>query len=133
MTNMGFITYYFSMDMYEVLFYDLPDGSKPVKDFMDTLDAKMFVKVVRTIDMLKQVGPSMRLPYSEHLDDGIFEIRVKQGTNITRVLYFFFVGKKIILTNGFVKKQQKTPRSEIELAKRRREDYRRRKEAGTYE
>ena len=123
MTNMGFITYYFSIDMYEVLFYDLPDGSKPVKDFMDTLDAKMFVKVVRTIDMLKQVGPSMRLPYSEHLDDGIFEIRVKQGTNITRVLYFFFVGKKIILTNGFVKKTQKTPKNELALAKKYRDEY----------
>ena len=120
---MGFITYYFSMDMYDVLFYDLPDGSKPVKDFMDTLDAKMFVKVVRTIDMLKQVGPSMRLPYSEHLDDGIFEIRVKQGTNITRVLYFFFVGKKIILTNGFVKKTQKTPKNELALAKKYRDEY----------
>ena len=120
---MGFITYYFSIDMYEVLFYDLPDGSKPVKDFMDTLDAKMFVKVVRTIDMLKQVGPSMRLPYSEHLDDGIFEIRVKQGTNITRVLYFFFVGKKIILTNGFVKKTQKTPKNELALAKKYRDEY----------
>ena len=111
------------MDMYDVLFYDLPDGSKPVKDFMDTLDAKMFVKVVRTIDMLKQVGPSMRLPYSEHLDDGIFEIRVKQGTNTTRVLYFFFVGKKIILTNGFVKKTQKTPKNELALAKKYRDEY----------
>ena len=120
---MGFITYYFSMDMYDVLFYDLPDGSKPVKDFMDTLDAKMFVKVVRTIDMLKQVGPSMRLPYSEHLDDGIFEIRVKQGTNITRLLYLLFVGKKIILTNGFVKKTQKTPKNELALAKKYRDEY----------
>lgn len=125
---MGFITYYFSMDMYDVLFYDLPDGSKPVRDFMDTLDAKMFVKVVRTIDMLKQVGPSMRLPYSEHLDDGIFEIRVKQGTNITRVLYFFFVGKKIILTNGFVKKTQKTPKNELALAKKYRDEYKSRGE-----
>ena len=124
---MGFITYYFSMDMYDVLFYDLPDGSKPVKDFMDTLDAKMFVKVVRTIDMLKQVGSSMRLPYSEHLDDGIFEIRVKQGTNITRVLYFFFVGKKIILTNGFVKKTQKTPKNELALAKKYRDEYKSRR------
>lgn len=111
------------MDMYEVQFYDLPDGSKPVKDFMDTLDAKMFAKVVKTIDMLKQVGPYMRLPYSEHLDDGIFEIRVKQGTNITRVLYFFFVGKKIILTNGFVKKTQKTPKNELVLAKKYRDEY----------
>ncbi len=103
------------MDNYEVVFYDLPDGSKPVKDFMDTLDAK-------------QAGSNLRLPYSEHLDDGIFEIRAKQGSNITRVLYFFFVGKKIILTNGFVKKTQKTPKSQIELAKKYREEYKSRGE-----
>lgn len=116
------------MDMYEVYFYDLPDGSKPVKDFMDTLDAKMFAKVVKTINMLKQIGPAMRLPYSEHFDDGIFEIRAKQGTNITRVLYFFFVGKKIILTNGFVKKTQKTPKKELDLAKKYRAEYKSRGE-----
>ena len=117
-----------AMDTYEVIFYDLPDGSKPVKDFMDTLDAKMFAKVVRTLEMIKQAGPNLRLPYSEHLDDGIFEIRAKQGSNITRVLYFFFVGKKIILTNGFVKKTQKTPKSQIELAKKYREEYKSRGE-----
>lgn len=116
------------MDKYDVIFYDLPDGSKPVKDFMDTLDEKMFAKIVRTIDMLKQVGPTLRLPYSEHLDDGIFEIRVKQGSNITRELYFFFIGKKIILTNGFVKKTQKTPKNQIELAKKYRAEYKSRGE-----
>jgi len=49
------------------------------------------------------------------------------------VLYFFDKNRLIIATNGFVKKKQKTPRSEIELAKNRRRDYYARKEAGTYE
>ena len=40
----------------------------------------------------------------------------KQGSNITRVLYFFYIGKKIIATNGFVKKTQKTPPKELKLA-----------------
>ena len=70
----------------------------------------------------------MREPYSKALSDGIFEIRAIQGNNITRVLYFFVVGKKIILTNGFVKKTQKTPDGEIELAKKYRDDYERRKD-----
>ena len=43
--------------------------------------------------------------------------------DISRVLYFFFVGKKAVLTNGFVKKTMKTPKREIELAKRYRKDY----------
>lgn len=48
-------------------------------------------------------------------------------------MYFFDKGQIIIATNGFVKKQQKTPRGEIDLAKQRRTDYHSRKEAGTYE
>ena len=66
------------------------------------------------------------MPHSEHLGDGIFELRVKQGSDIERVLYFFFIGSKAILTNGFTKKQQKTPPGEIQLAKERRADYERR-------
>ena len=65
---------------------------------------------------------------SSDLDDGIFEIRTKFGSDITRVLYFFVVGKKVILTNGFIKKTQKTPASEITLAKQYRADYLARKE-----
>lgn len=57
------------------------------------------------------------------LDDGIFELRGKVGSNISRVLYFFYYDGKIILTNGFVKKTQKTPRVEIERVKLYRKDY----------
>ena len=67
--------------------------------------------------------------FSKPLDDGIFEIRSKQGSNISLVLYFFVAGRKVILTNGFVKKTQKTPQREIDRAKRHREDYKREKEA----
>lgn len=116
------------MDMYEAIFYDLPNGSEPALDFIKSLDVKMRAKLEKSIALLQQVGPELRLPYSEHLDDGIFEIRAKQGTNITRVLYFFFVGKKIILTNGFVKKTQKTPKKELDLAKKYRAEYKSRGE-----
>ena len=74
-----------------------------------------------------------REPLSKELEDGIFELRTIEGDNIVRILYFFDKGRIIIATNGFVKKKQKTPRSEIDLAKDRRTDYHRRKEAGTYE
>lgn len=88
----------------------------------------MRAKVLRTVSLLGDSGPGLREPYSKPLDDGIFEIRTKFGSDITRVLYFFVVGKKVILTNCFIKKSQKTPRSEIELAKRYRADYLSRKE-----
>ena len=105
------------MQEYEIEFYDKADGSEPAKEFILALDAKMRAKVVRTVGLLREEGPSLREPYSKHLEDGIFEIRTKFGSDITRVLYFFVIGRRIILTNGFVKKTQKTPASEIALDK----------------
>ena len=59
-------------------------------------------------------------------EGGIFEIRCRAGNNITRVLYFFYYEGKIILTNSFIKKTQKTPSEEIKLAKERRADFKER-------
>ncbi|MFC2444512.1 MAG: type II toxin-antitoxin system RelE/ParE family toxin [Veillonella parvula] len=50
-------------------------------------------------------------------------MRTKQGSNISRILYFFFVGKCIVLTNGFVKKSMKTPKDAITLAVKYKKDY----------
>lgn len=116
------------MQEYEIEFYDKADGIEPAKDFILSLDTKMQAKVLRTVSLLREAGPSLREPYSKSLSDGIFEIRTKFGSDITRVLYFFVIGKKIILTNGFIKKTQKTPPAEIELAKQYRADYLSRKE-----
>lgn len=79
--------------------------------------------MIRTIEMLKKNGNKLREPESKPLDDGIMELRAKVGSDISRVLYFFIIGKKAVLTNGFIKKTQKTPKSEIERAKRYRDDY----------
>ena len=83
----------------------------------------MRAKIFMMLEFLEDKGPALREPYSKPLGDGIFEIRAKQGRDITRVLYFFVVGQKIILTNGFVKKTMKTPPGEIDRAKRYCTDY----------
>ena len=84
-----------------------------------------------TLKVLQEQGNRLREPYSKHLDDGIFEIRGKVGTDISRVMYFFYYGGRIILTNGFVKKTQKTPPEEIALAQKYRADYFYRKESSS--
>jgi phage-related protein len=109
-------------------FYVKPDGTEPAKEFMDDLDEKMFAKLNRSIDVLKAGGTMVREPYSKHLEDGIFEVRAEFGTDISRVLYFFFAGRRIILTHGFIKKTQKTPAAEIDRAKRYRAEFLSRKE-----
>lgn len=116
------------MQEFEVLFYDLPNGTEPAKDFIMGLDIKMRAKMLRTISMLQNNGYELREPYSKHINEGIFELRAKVGSDISRVLYFFVVDKKVILTNGFIKKTQKTPKNEIEKAKSYRIEYLNRKE-----
>lgn len=111
------------MKRFEVEFYEREDGTEPAKEFLLSLDVKMRAKMFKTIELLEANGTDLRLPYSEYLDDGIFELRAKVGSNISRILYFFIVGRKIILTNGFIKKTMKTPQQEIARAKNYRNDY----------
>ena len=111
------------MQKYLVIAYEKENGEIPVEDFLNGLDVKMRAKIYGLLTVLQEKGNMLREPYSKHLDDGIFELRCKLGSDITRVLYFFYYGGNIVLTNGSVKKTQKTPREEIELAKARRKDY----------
>ncbi|MBE5901779.1 MAG: type II toxin-antitoxin system RelE/ParE family toxin [Lachnospiraceae bacterium] len=109
--------------MFQIEFYETKDGQRPIEEFLDSLDDKMTAKLVGLMEILEEYGNNLRMPYSKHLEDGIFELRCKQGSGIVRILYFFYYEGKIIITNGFVKKTQKTPRQEIETAKQRRDDW----------
>ena len=71
------------MQSYEVIFYDLEDGTEPAKEFLLSLDVKMRAKMLRTIDLLAVNGVELREPHSKPLDDGIFELRAKVGSDIT--------------------------------------------------
>lgn len=117
------------MPKFEVEFYEKLNGEQPAKEFLLGLDKKMRAKMVDTITILQDNGYELREPYSKHLSEGIFELRAKLGSDITRVLYFFYVDRHIILTNGFIKKTQKTPPAEIEKAKKYRADYLNRRES----
>lgn len=116
------------MSKIKVEMYDLPDGTYPAQEFMLSLDEKMRAKVLWTVKAFEEFGTELRMPYSEYLRDNIFEVRAKVGSNISRVLYFFFDGNKAILTHGFIKKTEKTPASEIERAIKYRKEYFSRKE-----
>ena len=114
------------MQRFEVEYFEKEDGTYPAEEFILSQDVKMRAKLFRLLELLEEKGNTLREPYSKSLDDGIFEIRAKQGSNITRVLYFFYIGNKIILTNGFIKKSQKTPPSEIDLANKYRAEHEKR-------
>ncbi len=116
-----------SKSNYTVLIYDKPDGSYPVKEFLGSLDIHLKGKMLLAIHLAEHYGPLVREPYSKPLAKGIFEFRGRYGTNSARILYFFYSGRQIILTNGFIKKSQNTPRREIEIAIDAKAEYEARK------
>ena len=75
----------------------------------------------RIIETQKQIPTD----YFKHLEgtDGLYEIRIQQGSDIFRIFCFFEQGKLIVLANGFHKKTQKTPKSEIEKALKIKKEY----------
>ncbi len=86
--------------------------------------AKVKAKIIWTIELIEELE---RVPetYLKHIEstDGLYEIRIKLGRNIFRVFCFFDHGKLIVLTNGFQKKTQKTPKKEILKAIKIMEEY----------
>ncbi|MBP8641080.1 MAG: type II toxin-antitoxin system RelE/ParE family toxin [Oscillospiraceae bacterium] len=112
--------------MFDVDYYELPSGEKPVEVFLDSLETKMRAKAFGSIEILEEFGNKLREPHSSPIGNGLFELRIKFSSDITRIFYFFCVNNKIILTNGFVKKTPKTPKSEKELAYKYKADYERR-------
>ena len=100
---------------YEVLFYEKPDKTCPVDDFLDDLPLKIRGKFHKWIEQLEIYGPNLPRPYADLLRNKIRELRVKFGSNQYRFLYFF-LGKKVIMTHGLIKKTDEVPEAEIELA-----------------
>ena len=109
--------------MFDIDFYRLPDGTAPVEEFLDTLTVKMRNKALDSLLILEEFGNSLREPYSKYMGNGLFELRIKFSSDISRIFYFFYADNKIILTNGFIKKTQKTPRSQLKLARQYKTDY----------
>lgn len=93
-------------------------------DFYTTLSLDVRKKLNWTLQLVSVVA---RVPekYFSHItgSSGLYEIRVEVGSNIYRVFSFFDEGKLIVLVNGFIKKTEKTPRSEIELAEKLKKQY----------
>ena len=114
--------------MREVNFYKSRSGKSPINDFLDSLSGKQLQKITWVLEIIEelQIVPKQYIKKLVNTDD-IWEVRVISSSNIFRLLGFFDGGNLVILTNGFVKKTQKTPKKEIMLAEKRKKDYLERK------
>jgi phage-related protein len=115
---------------WDVEYYEKEDGTVPVSDFIATLPKKHIAKALWEIRLLAANGTALRMPYAESIKGekykGLWELRIQQGSDISRIFYFLPVGNTFILLHGFLKKTQKTPTQELDTALRYKDDYLRR-------
>lgn len=110
--------------MYDIIYYSKND-KYPLIEFLNSLPKKDQAKILRDIDLLQEFGFSLGMPYIKKMQDsdGLWELRIKQSSNNYRVFYFSIKDNKIVLLHGFKKKTQKTPKKEIEIAIKRKQDF----------
>lgn len=111
---------------YSVRFYSDTEGTKPVVNFLEVLRRqdkilhKLVVAGIKKLEMSERHGPPLTELVDKEYD--IFYLRVG-NKNIARVFFFFQQGQEIIMTKGYVKKQQKVDTSELERARKYKADW----------
>jgi phage-related protein len=108
----------------ELKFYTTSSGKIPVKEFLDSLNSKHAQKVAWVLELVERLDqvPAQYFKKLKSTDD-IWEVRARIGSNSFRLLGFIDDDEFVLLTNGFAKKSQKTPKQEIDLAEQRKADY----------
>jgi phage-related protein len=114
--------------MREVNFYQSESGKYPAKEFLDSLTGKQVKKITWALELFEDTSIMPKQYFKKLVGTAdIWEIRVIFSSDIFRLLGFFEFNGNFIITNGFVKKTQKTPVTEIKIAEERKKDYNERK------
>lgn len=104
-------------------FYKDSKGKEPIKEFLISLSDEGRAKVLKLLGMIKTYGVLLKEPYTRQVKDKIRELRTNDKYGEIRILYFAYTGRTIVLLHGFIKKTEKTPTGEIEIAEKRLKDY----------
>ena len=91
-----------------------------VKAELDALAEDVRASFERIVQLVQAVGlERVREPYIKHIENRIWEMRLRGRDGIARALYVTATGRRVVILRVFTKKTQKTPRREIELARQR--------------
>lgn len=102
---MQWVVEYYSMIVERFIFEELPDG--------------LLARYIHLSRRMLEYGPNLKEPHTKALGDGLFEMRLKSGEGIARVMYCTVVGRRILMLHGIIKKSPQTPTKELEIARRR--------------
>ncbi len=106
----------------EVRFFCSPQGSEPVREWLRELpkeDKQTIGDDIKTV----QYGWPLGMPLVDNLGNGLWEVRVRLPRGRIARILFFLDNNIMILAHGFIKKTQKTPKIELDLAYKRKRIY----------
>ena len=108
---------------WKIIYYEDENSNSEIYEFIENLRINEQAKLSGWLSVLQEKGPELPRPYSDLLEDGIHELRIKLKGNQVRILYFFCFKEYIILTHSFIKRTDKVPEKEIKKAKKIRENF----------
>jgi phage-related protein len=99
---------------WRVVFY-----SAVLQEQLLQLPAGFVARFLRYAERMELYGPDLGMPHTRAMGGGLFELRLKAADGIARVFYCTLVGRRIVMLHQFIKKSEKTPRKELEIARKR--------------
>ncbi len=98
---------------WEIVFYG------DVRNDILSMPPKIQARMIRLLEMMEKHGAHLGEPHTKPMGNGLFEVRAKAKEGIGRGFFCYMKGESIVVLHAFVKKDQKTPNRELELARNR--------------
>lgn len=105
--------------MIRAMSYSIHYYSASVQNVILSLPTTLQARYIGLTDRMRVVGANLGEPHTKAMGDGLFELRLMGAEGIARVMYCTLSGRRIVMLHGFIKKTQKTPHAELEIAMRR--------------
>lgn len=99
---------------WKVKFFQTKRGDYPIKEFIEKLEKKTYTRVLKSITLLSNFGPFVKMPYSKKIAPGLYELRIKGAESIR--IFYVQVNQVYYLVHVFKKKTDKIPAREIRTA-----------------
>ena len=103
------------MQRYQIEYY-----SERVQNDILKLPRTIQAKYLHYVDLMEEFGANLGMPHTKSVGNGLFELRVKGQEGIARVFYCIIVDKTIVMLHSFIKKTDKTPKKELDIANKRK-------------
>jgi len=101
------------------------DFHSGVEDEILSMPPKIQARMIKLLELIEMHGANLGPPHTESMGDGLFEIRAKAQEGIGRSLFCYLKGQHVYVLSAFVKKSNKTPKKEIDLARERMKEVKR--------